>query len=361
MKFLYKIWSGYDGFTPRQIAKRLQPRKRLALGWGRYIDSVEEGHEVWIYFHGPRVWPSGVYAKGFVQAIDANAGKVHLRVRDYSADQPLTDPETSDRIAGIIKARGLQVFVYPEVWETPPECNIELTADSCRARRCESCTAWKRLPLIERSAHVPPRRFPLVAGGFAPAYWVIPSRCYLHQNGRRIARPIERTSELFYRFKSGEANLAYPLALGIYQALRRRRLLEFDCIVPIPLSPDKAGKGEIHRTRLLAEELEPLLDAHVEELLELSESISKHRLRIQKGLTANQFERLYYETLSVDPRVKSYERLLVLDDVSTEGSTVRCAIQRIRERNPQATIVAATAGQMIVKHVVANESGLVKN
>jgi predicted amidophosphoribosyltransferase len=361
VKFLYKIWSGFDGFTPRQIPKRLQPRKTIPLGWGRYIDSVEEGHEVWVYFHGPRVVPSGVYAKGFVQAIDVQNNQVHLRVREYSADQPLTDSDTTERIAGIIKARGLQVFVYPEVWETPPTCNIDLTAESCRARQCESCVTWKRLPLIEKSASLSPRRFPSALNGFAPAYWVVPSRCYLHQEGRRIHPSVERTSELFYRFKSGEQNLAYPLALGIYHALRKRRLLEFDCLVPIPLSPDKAANGEIHRTRLLAEELGPLLDARVDELLTLTKAISKHRLRIQQGLTANQFERLYCETLSVDPRVKSYERLLLLDDVSTEGSTIRCAVQMIRHLNPHATIVAATAGQMIVKHVVANETALVKS
>jgi predicted amidophosphoribosyltransferase len=360
LKFLYKIWSGYDGFTPREIPRRLQ-RKTLALGWGRYIDSVEEGHEVWVYFHGPRVAPPGVYAKGFVQVIDADQGRVHLRVREHATDAPLTDTETTDRIAGLIKARGLQVFVYPEVWETPPECNVDVSAESCRARQCDTCATWKGLPLIDRNAHLPPRRFPADMDGFAPGYWVIPSRCYLHYDGHRIAQAVERTSEVFYRFKSGEPSLAYPLALGIYHALRIRRLLEFDCIVPVPLSPDKAAKNEIHRTRLLAEELGPLLDARVDELLVLTQPISKHRLRIQSGLTASQFERLYSETLSVDPRVRSYERILLLDDVSTEGSTMRCAVRKIREWNPNTAIVAATAGQMIVKHVVADESALVKD
>jgi len=212
MKFLHKIWSGYDGFTPQQIPKRLH-RNILPLGWGRYIDSVEEGHEVWVYFHGPGVAPFGVYAKGFVQSTDTAGGRVHLRVREDAADRSLTDSETSERIAGIIKARGLQVFVYPEDWDTPPECNVGLTADSCRARRCRSCETWKRLPLIDKRAHLLPRRFPHDLKGFAPTYWVIPRRCYLHHDGRRIAAPVDRASELFYRFNSGEANLAYPLAL----------------------------------------------------------------------------------------------------------------------------------------------------
>ena len=143
-----------------------------------------------------------------------------------------------------------------------------------------------------------PGDFPSTVGGFAPAYWVIPPPLLSALRGQ--ADRASRSSalpRLFYRFKSGERNLAYPLALGIYHALRKRRLLEFDCIVPIPLSPDKAAKNEIHRTRLLAEELAPLLDAPVDELLTLTKPISKRRLRIQQGLTANQFERQYYETL----------------------------------------------------------------
>jgi predicted amidophosphoribosyltransferase len=306
------------------------------------------------------VSPPGVYAKGFVRSVDAQARKVSLRIREYDTEGPLTDVETTERIADVVRRRGLQVFVYPEAWDTPAECNIDFTAESCRSRGCESCTAWKQLRRIDKTSVASPRRFPPSADDFAPAYWVIPPRCYLHYEGRRIAKQVERTSEIFYRFKAGERNLAYPLALAIYHVLRARRLLEFDCIVPIPLSPDKAAKNEIHRTRLLADELARLLDAPVKELLSLSAPISKRRLRTDRGYTANQFEQKYYETLTVDPRVNSYERLLLLDDVSTEGSTVRCAVRRIHENSADAAIVVATAGQMIVKHVVAADDAIVR-
>jgi hypothetical protein len=53
LKFLYKIYSGYDGFTPARIPERLLPRSILRLSWARYMDSVEVGDEVWIYFHPP--------------------------------------------------------------------------------------------------------------------------------------------------------------------------------------------------------------------------------------------------------------------------------------------------------------------
>ena len=37
MKFLYKVWSNYDGFTPAEIPARQLPGGLLRLGWARYI------------------------------------------------------------------------------------------------------------------------------------------------------------------------------------------------------------------------------------------------------------------------------------------------------------------------------------
>ena len=59
-----------------------------------------------------------------------------------------------------------------------------------------------------------------------------------------IRRGVRRSSELFYRFKTGEAALSFPLALGMHRALAKARRLDFDVIVPVPLSPDKAKRGE---------------------------------------------------------------------------------------------------------------------
>jgi predicted amidophosphoribosyltransferase len=157
------------------------------------------------------------------------------------------------------------------------------------------------------------------------------------------------------RFKLGESALSFPLALATYTALAQNAEVDFDAVVPIPLSPDKAKSGEIHRTLLLARELARLLGTDVKELLPLSEPISKRRL----GLRAEDFEQRYYQVLSVDKAVASIGRVLLVDDVCTYGSTLRCAILRIRELNPQATIVAATGGQMIVKSVVVDKHQLI--
>ena len=44
---------------------------------------------------------------------------------------------------------------------------------------------------------------------------------------------------MFYRYKTGEAPLAYPLAEGMFAALAKRNLLDADAIVPVPLSPKR--------------------------------------------------------------------------------------------------------------------------
>jgi len=283
VRFLYKIYSGYDGFTPWRIPDRLQPKSLLRLGWTRYLDSVGLGDEVWVYFHGPHRFQPGVYVQGFVRSINAQEAFVLLRVREYDTTNPLTDPGTSVRIAQVVAPRRRQVFVFPPQWVTAPHCTLDSVADSCRKRMCGTCPTWRTLPLIAPTALARPARLPHgLCGHFVPAYWVIPRRCYLHYEGT-VSRMIGRTSDVFMRFKVGEEALAFLLALGIYEALRQRELLDFDCIVPIPLSPDKEASGEIHRTRLLARELGKLLGIGVAELLTLRHAISKRRLRTWQG------------------------------------------------------------------------------
>ena len=63
--------------------------------------------------------------------------------------------------------------------------------------------------------------------------------------------------------------------------------------------------------------------------------------------------------MTVDAAARGLSRILLLDDVSTEGSTLRCAVQAFREVNADCSIVAATAGQMILKSVVRDKTVLV--
>ena len=171
----------------------------------------------------------------------------------------------------------------------------------------------------------------------------------------RIGTEVKDLTRRFTEFKWGEMAYAFPFALSMFEQLRRRDLLEFDYVVPIPLSPDKAAKGEKHRTRVLARELGRLLAVRVREMLSLSSSISKRRMQAD-GYTPAQFERRYREAMQAKVPADA-ERMLLVDDVMTKGSTAAQALHVLREQRPGAAVVVATAGQMIVKEAVVDDRG----
>ena len=347
MRFLYKIHSGYDGFRPAVLPERMEDG-RLRLGWRHYIDVVEKGWECWVYFHGPHRFENGVYAKGIVDGIDLGAGAVSLRVREHRTDVPVTPPEMSARVAEVVAPRYRQVFLWPDDWTVPPYC----APAACRGRRCGDCAAWAKLPLIGDGASLAPGRLRWSTyGGVVAAHWIVPSRCY----ETRIRTEVRDATRRFTEFKLGETAYTFPFALAVFEQLRRRDLLEFDYVVPVPLSPDKAASGEKHRTRELARELGLLLAVRVREMLRLSFGVAKRRMQAD-GHTVAHFESRYREALEADVPADA-GRILLVDDVMTRGSTAAQAIGAIRDARPDAEVVVATAGQMIVKEAVADDGG----
>ncbi len=358
MKFLYKIHSRYDGFSPRRIPDRAIDGKVLELGWQRYFEEVEEEDEVWIYFHGGS-FSEGVYVKGSVVSKDAQKEVVNLLIEDYSTTAPLTDNKTSRQVGEIVSVRYRQVFFVPDEWKTVANCSLSTTAISCATRLCRDCATWRRLPQVDpRMLNRPWRMGEKTIAAFSPAYWAIPPRSFLYYAGRTINPGVEHTSGLFRRFKVGDKNLAFPFALGIVQALKRSRITEFDAIVPIPLSPEKVVQKELHRALVLSQEVGRLLGVPVVELLSLENPIGKRALKRLTGAGPEAFESAYARELRAEARAKKYSSLLVIDDVCTEGSTLECAALALIEVNPTATIYAATAAQMAVRAVVSDEDPL---
>ena len=115
VKYVYKIYSKYDGFTPARIPDRMiGDSKTLRLGWKHYVDVVEPEDEVWVYFHGPHRFDNGVYAKGIAENVLYEERAVLVRVTQYRTDTPLTDSKLSARIASVVRTRNQQVFVPPK-------------------------------------------------------------------------------------------------------------------------------------------------------------------------------------------------------------------------------------------------------
>src|SRR5687767_14241243 len=98
MKFVYKIYSGYSGpgggFTPSKIAARFEGSD-LRLGWERYLQAIELGDEIWVYFYGPHRFTPGVYVKGIAKEILLDKSQVLIRVSEWHDSVPLTDADLS--------------------------------------------------------------------------------------------------------------------------------------------------------------------------------------------------------------------------------------------------------------------------
>lgn len=329
--------------------------KTLRLGWDKYLDVIEPGAEVWVYFHGPHKFQNGVYVKGSVEDVDLDQRAAFIRVRQHSTGTPLTDSGTSARLAQAVAVRYRQVFVLPDDLQTGASCNITTSADSCRQHLCDGCQTWEALPLVSPDELIMPARLEGKLDGYVPAYWVIPPRTFLYYTGRPIKAAVRRTSDIFYDFKTGGKNLSYPLALGMFNALAKAEQLMAECIIPIPLSPDKAEKGELNRTLTLARTLSPMLKPPVAECLALNTPISKRILRGVYRYSAAEFENAYGSALIVKSLPSGTKSALLLDDVCTEGSTLRAAAIALKATHPGLTLTAVTAGQMTVKSVVRDE------
>jgi hypothetical protein len=358
--YVYKIWSGYDGFAPSKIAARVHEEDFLDLSWSHYIDVVEEDDDVWVFFKGARGFAPGIYAKGVVYSSDTAAGRVTLRLTERSQSVPIVSGALNDYIENLVQPRRRQVFVLPADRQTPGWCTMARPgAPSCARKDCQHCPLWQRLPRIRKSDFERPHRLlTTVYTNFVPGYWAVPRRSFIEQAPRPIRKGIRRTRDLFKRFKAGEEALAFPLAAAVHRQLEINGLMPLDGIVPVPLSPEKAAKGELDRVLALARELSALADSPIIDALSLEGAISRTAMKAQQvGYGA--FEAAYQAALRVDVvRLPESGRILVLDDTCTEGSTLRVIGRAIRKARPALELYASSATLMAVQDTVANANSL---
>ena len=293
---------------------------------------------------------NGVYIRGRIQRRDPQTGTVYLHPTEYSITTPLSDPATSEQVAEAVQTRFRQVFFFPPSLVPIPDCDLHARATTCSSHRCQDCDRWQHLPIIVDGSFDIPERIKTERGlKFRAGVWVIPSRCY--RRNVSIPAGVHDTSNLFYRFKVGDEAVAFPLAAFIDRAIRRDDgvdLDSIDAIIPVPLSPHKIALNELHRTRVLAARLAELTGVPVLEAVSLRESISKRRLIQDEAWTMAQFEKRYRSLLDVVAEVANLRSAMVIDDVATRGSTLRCMVRALRTVKDDLEIFAVTAGQMIL-------------
>lgn len=159
-------------------------------------------------------------------------------------------------------------------------------------------------------------------------------------------------SRIFYAFKSGYELYANLFAEGIINAIEndsRFRTLKFNYIINIPLSPDKIENGELDRVDSICTKLSKMLGvSYLRNALILSSPISR---RVYRWRSQNvKFDNDYYEKLvwkidlSLDNKI-----ILIVDDVVTDGRTLKTFARKIHSRYPRAILYAATGGIMAKK------------
>jgi len=143
-------------------------------------------------------------------------------------------------------------------------------------------------------------------------------------------------------------------------ALALRNAIEADAILPIPLSPEKAVAGEIHRTKLLSAALGRLLQVPVLDGLELTAPKGK-RAATQAGQSPAAFRGDYSSLLTVPvEKLQGLKRIILVDDVCTFGNTFAATITALRRAGISADVVAASAGQMTVRDAVRVDRAVLK-
>ena len=356
MFFAYKINVDRDGFTPQRLLGRLDARGRIHLGWRQYVDAVEQGDTVFVYFTGRRLTP-GIYCRAAVVEVDEDRRRVWLKIEEVDVDAPIADGATTRRVTALVSRSKRQVFALPE--DAPTDCSaFEPGASSCASRGCDRCPLWRRLPRVLPGEGGRPDRLRAGVQSLAAGMWTVPPRSFLGGQAEQVVPEAKLATDLLRTFKVGEGGLAYAFAAAAHESLRGQTSARFDAVVPIPLSPEKIEAEELHRALVLAVQLSFLIKAPVCEALSLAVPVGK-RAMLKEQKSVQQFEATYRASLRVDEqRLSRYKSVLLVDDVCTRGSTLSVAAEALRRAYPRLEVHAAVGALMAVKASASQASNL---
>jgi hypothetical protein len=84
----------------------------------------------------------------------------------------------------------------------------------------------------------------------------------------------------------------------------------------------------------------------------------EHSRRRTPRLWSSTFQLRKVRHPSTDKAVGGLRRIALVEDVYTEGSTIRAVAHVLKASNPQLEVVAAAAGQMTIRAAVVHENDL---
>jgi predicted amidophosphoribosyltransferase len=360
MYYLYRINSDYDGFTSKEIPRRIEGKRYLTYNWPQYFDEVSRGDIIFTYFFGSRQ-SRGIYL--ISKAIKfPERNTVLAKVLDYELETPIFSQDEFAKISPFVinRPRG-SVFVIPpfldgvfdRILQERVFSDIEISEDidcnECFKKgvfQCEECSIFDRDYLLNWQKEVK-LNIPGYERLVSP-YWIIPYQS--HWTTMSIRRHV--ISRIFYSFKSGYKVYARLFARGIRKVIRNDQVMgkvKFDCILGVPLSPKKKKEGEVDRVGLVCAELSKLMGVEYRPNgLTLSKHISRKEYRYY--YSDAKFVGDYKNSLNIETNTSlDGKNILIIDDVITDGRTLYAVSEKIKEEYPKSHLFAATCGIFLKK------------
>ena len=361
MYYVYRISSAYDGFTPKKIQSRLVDVRYLEYNWNQYYDQLEKGDIVFTFFTGKGIL-SGVYLISKIVEIKGGK-KARGKVLKYDMENPIIPTEEFSQIKNLIftRPRG-SVFVIPpsidpffdKVLSKEVLSDIEIF-EKVDCRNCKYKEDFRKCPIfspeymINWNKEVKLRIRRARVNDIISPFWILPRQSWW----MKLSYSQHIISKIFYAFKSGYDLYARLFAEGIVIAVKRDdsfNNIEFDFITNIPLSPEKKADGELDRVDLVCSILSSILNLpYIKNMLVLSKPISRREYKIL-GKSSSDFVNDYFQFLEWNTKQSlDNKKLLIVDDVVTEGKTLMIFAKKIHKRYPKAQLYVATCGVMAKK------------
>ncbi len=148
--------------------------------------------------------------------------------------------------------------------------------------------------------------------------------------------------KMIYEIKyNGNKSTAYVLGIELGCLIKRfKKVVDFDIIIPVPVSKLKMQHRGYNQCQLIAEGISKIIKIPID---------SNYLIR-NNNMTSQVKSSLYKRWLNVDneyqliKKLKNDRRILLIDDVVTTGATINSCLNAIQKNNEFKITVAALAG-----------------
>jgi adenine/guanine phosphoribosyltransferase-like PRPP-binding protein len=358
--FIYRVNTGYDGFTPSKMEERIKHGK-IIYNWCAYLEALNKGDMVLTHFSGS--CRPGVYLISTVAGIDIRkkVKNVEGKVIAMRTDSPLIGKSANPELFGALwnRRRGAELIV-PDSLENRVIELIRMSLPYIRLPR----SFEKILSSISEIPNIDLKR-DLSTGLFFPiigAFWIRPSQSSWIVNAPEWLSTITAS---FGKFKGGDTSNVQAFADAMVIQIRKilkTSTQDLSLVCGVPLSEAKKAMGEVDRVEVLARKVAQGLGVPYKRVFLLNGGISR-RLYKLSGKNTDDFIKDYSDSLVIKDKkiievtANSGRKVLLVDDVLTDGITVSTIMNKckISEGLDSLNFVVATLGIMTKKRNMAPE------